>query len=160
MTTDITPADLQNMTPEQLAALATSIQQEQAAASQIDTLLGAAEQPASPNVPASSGEAVTPLPSVVSTVQTTTGVVSSQQEAPINPVAAAVLNGINVGENVMEAVQPAVAAINPEAGIAIETGVLIVNALEAIAGFLGLLPEGPASLGIKGQIAVIKGLVQ
>ena len=137
MTTDITPADLQNMTPEQLAALATSIQQEQAAASQIDTLLGAAEQPASPIPP------TTP----------------AQQEAPINPVAAAVINGINVGENVAQAVQPAVAAINPEAGIAIETGVLIVNALEAMAGFLGLLPDGPASLGIKGQIAVIKGLL-
>lgn len=135
MTTDITPADLQNMTPEQLSALATSIQQEQAAASQIDTLLGAAEVPANPTSPV-------------------------QQEAPINPVQSAVINGINVTTQTAQAVQPVVAAINPEAGIAIETGVLIVNALEAIAGFLGLLPDGPATVGIKGQIAVIKGLLQ
>lgn len=135
MTTDITPADLQNMTPEQLAALATSIQQEQAAANQIDTLIGAAETPANPTSPV-------------------------QQEAPINPVQSAVINGINVTTQTAQAVQPVVAAINPEAGIAIETGVLIVNALEAIAGFLGLLPDGPATVGIKGQIAVIKGLLQ
>ena len=141
MTTDITPADLQNMTPEQLSALATAVQQEQAAANQLDTLISTAEAPASPASPA-------------------TPVVASQQEAPVNPVQSAVLNGVNVATTVAQDVQPVAMAINPAAGVAIETGVLIVNALEAIAGFLGLLPDGPATVGIKGQIAVIKGLLQ
>ena len=145
MTTDITPADLQNMTPEQLSALATAVQQEQAAATQLDTLISTAEVPASP--PATTQPAQTPA-------------TQSQQEVPINPVQSAVLNGVNVATTVAQDVQPVVMAVNPAAGVAIETGVLIVNALEAIAGFLGLIPDGPASVGIKGQIAVIKGLIQ
>jgi hypothetical protein len=133
--TDVTAADIQNMTPEQLAALANAINAEQSAAA-------AMAQPAA-------GTAASPA----------TQAVPVQNEAPINPVASAVLNGVNVATQAATAVEPVVAAINPAAGMAITVGVQIVNSLEAMAGWLGMIPPGQATQGIQTEIANIKALI-
>lgn len=137
--TDVTSEQIQNMTPEQLAALADAVQAEQAANAQIDSLLQSQQTTQQPVTPA-------------------------QAEAPIVPSQSAVINGTNgVIQGVTDlavAVEPVAMAINPAAGIGLTVAVAVVNSLEAMGGWLGLLPPGQATLGIQAEIVKIKQLIQ
>ena len=144
--TDVTQQDIQNMTPEQLAALADAIKAEQSASAQVDTLLGETAATAGATSTGTSAPAVAAVP--------------TQNEAPINPIAQAVLNGVNVATQAAVAAEPVVAIIDPPAGAAIALAVAVVNSLEAMAGWLGMIPPGTATIGIQAEMAKIRSLMQ
>lgn len=150
--TDVTPADISNLSPEQLAALATAIQQEQTAQ----------QDPNHAGVTGSPDQSI-PQPAVESANISGTALAPTSQEAPIQPAQHAIINGmsgvIQNMEDLAVAAEPAVSLIAPPIGAALAVGVAVLNSLSAMEGWLGLVPPGQAVLGIQQEMTKIKQLI-
>lgn len=74
--------------------------------------------------------------------------------------AADVVAVVNTAASMATAAEPVVAAIDPPAGVEIAVAVAVLNSLEAIGGWLGLIPDGTAKQGLQAEISKIRSLVQ
>jgi hypothetical protein len=80
-------------------------------------------------------------------------------EAASPTLAQEVVPVVNSLASMASAAAPVVTAIAPEVGVGISVGVAVLNSIEALNGWLAMVPDGVAKQGIQAEMVNIKQIV-